>query len=110
MNEREQQIADLERQLKFKDDRINELKDELDRARDLIRRLEDYAKEDGEYLENFILAFGLTQDDDGKWRNGEFIQAFRELIDTNSDLCRRHNKETWRNYRIKWRLGRLARA
>jgi hypothetical protein len=39
MDEREQKIVDLERELKLTRERINELKDEVDQGRDLVRRI-----------------------------------------------------------------------
>jgi hypothetical protein len=87
-----QRIADLERELRHKDERINELKDELDEQRDLVRRMEEHEQEHNEYLENFIQTFGLVLDDDGKWTNGEFITEHNALVDKHNDLITRYNK------------------
>jgi hypothetical protein len=88
----EQRIADLERELRLKDERINELKNEVDEGRDLVRRMEDHVRERDEYLETFISTFGLVLDENGRYGNGEFINGYRELIDSNNDLVNRHNK------------------
>ena len=37
-------IADLERELRFKDERINESKDEIDGERELLRHLEEHGE------------------------------------------------------------------
>jgi hypothetical protein len=87
-----QRIADLERETRFKDDRIRELKDEIDRNRQVCAGLEEHLQERDEYLETFITAFGLTLDDDGKWGNGEFIRAHSDLVDRFNDLVDRYNK------------------
>jgi uncharacterized coiled-coil protein SlyX len=87
-----QRIGDLERELRFKDDRIRELKDEIDRNRQVCARLEEHLQEQDEYLETFITTFGLTLDDDGKWGNGEFIREHIENIDEFNDLVDRYNK------------------
>jgi len=87
-----QRIADLERELKHKDERIAELKDEIDEARDLVRRMEEHVKERDEYLENFILTFGLTLGDDNCWSNGEFIVEHNALVDKFNDLLDDYNK------------------
>jgi len=85
-------IADLERELKLKDERINELKDEIDEGRELVRRMEEHTKEQDEYLEHFITTFGLVMTDDGKWSNSEAIKEDRALFDSYQDLITRHNK------------------
>jgi uncharacterized coiled-coil protein SlyX len=88
----EQRIADLEHELRFKDERINELKDEIDGERDLLRRMEEHIKEGQEYLETFITTFGLVLTDNGNWSNGEFITRHTALIEKYNDLISRHNK------------------
>jgi hypothetical protein len=85
-------IADLERELKFRDRRINELKAELDEQRGLVRRMEEHVIAADEYLETFISTFGLVLDDDGKYRNGEFIRDYKALVDKYEDLRLRYNK------------------
>jgi hypothetical protein len=85
-------IADLERELKLKDERIRELKDEIDEGRELVRRMDEHAKEHEEYLEHFITTFGLVMADDGKWSNGEQLKEWRALLDTYDDLRLRYNK------------------
>jgi hypothetical protein len=87
-----QRIADLERELKLKDERISELKDEIDEQRELVRRMEEHAKEHDEYLESFITTFGLVVNDEGKWSNGEFINTHNALVVRFNDLRDRYNK------------------
>jgi predicted nucleic acid-binding Zn-ribbon protein len=41
----EQRIADLERELRLRDERIGELKDEIDESRELVREMEEHAQE-----------------------------------------------------------------
>jgi hypothetical protein len=85
-------IADLERELKFKDRRIEELKLELDEQRELVRRFEEHAQEDAEYLEDFILTFGLVLNDNGEWTNGEANAEHDRVVEKYSDLIARYNK------------------
>jgi hypothetical protein len=92
MDKHQQRIFDLEHELKRRDGRIAELKDEIDESRDLVRRMEEHAEEDREYLENFIMVFGLTLNDDGEWTNGEFIRAYGEACHRWEDLRLRYNK------------------
>jgi chromosome segregation ATPase len=88
----EQRIADLERELRLKDERINELKDEIDESRSLMRRMEEHVQERDEYLETFITTFGLVLNDKNEWENGEFIQQHNGLVDKFNDLIDRYNK------------------
>jgi hypothetical protein len=87
-----QRIADFERELRLKDERIRELKDELDQGRELVREMEEHVQERDEYLETFITTFGLELDDDGQWRNGEFIQGYNALVNRFNELIDRYNK------------------
>jgi uncharacterized coiled-coil protein SlyX len=87
-----QRIFDLERELRFRDERINELKDEIDENRELIRRMEEHVQEDDEYLETFVTTFGLTLDENDNWSNGEFIERHKELIDNHNELIDRFNQ------------------
>jgi hypothetical protein len=88
----EQRIADLERELRLRDERIGELKDEIDESRELVREMEEHAQEHDEYLEMFITTFGLTLNDEGKWGNGEFITSYNALVAQYEDLRGRYNK------------------
>jgi hypothetical protein len=92
MNEHEQRIADLEHELKIKDKRIAELKNELDNANDLVRRFEELARDRDAYLENFITTFGLELNDSGEWENGECIRDQKRTVGAYRDLVIRYNK------------------
>jgi hypothetical protein len=85
-------IADLERELRFRNERIGELKNEIDASRALVREMEEHMQERDEYLETFITTFGLTLDNDGKWHMGEFIREHNDLVDKFNDLIDRYNK------------------
>ena len=56
-------VTDLERELHFKNERIAELKNEIDELHHLVQRMEEHAQEHDEYLETFITTFGLTLND-----------------------------------------------
>lgn len=87
-----QRIADLERELRLKDEHIRELKEEVDEGRDLIRRMSEHSAEHDEALEHFITTFGLTVTDDSKYSNDEFIKGYLALADQYEDLRLRYNK------------------
>jgi hypothetical protein len=88
----ELRIADLGHELRLKDQRISELKDEIDRDRELLRRMEERLKEGEEYLETFITTFGIELNDDNCWTWGPYIAAQNALVDKHNDLISRYNK------------------
>jgi hypothetical protein len=88
----ELRIADLERELRFKDERINELRDEIDQERELLRPMEEHITERDEYLESFITTFGLELNDDSCWTWGPFITEHNALVEKYNDLIGRYNK------------------
>ena len=90
--EHTQKIADLERELKFRDRRINELKSEIDGLRQVVRDMEEWVKERDAYLEDFITTFGLDLENDGFYRNGDFIRRHQQLFDDYNALVTRQNK------------------
>jgi hypothetical protein len=87
-----QRIADLELELQRKDERIGELRDEVDQGRELVRRMEEHIQERDEYLESFVSTFGMELGDDNCWRWTPFITAHNELVDKFNDLIERYNK------------------
>src|SRR6266478_6141041 len=90
--ERTQKIVDLERELKFRDRRINALKSEIDGLRQVVRDMEEWVKERDAYLEEFITTLGLDLDNDGFYRNGDFIRRHQQLFDDYNALVTRQNK------------------
>jgi hypothetical protein len=93
MSEADQQrIADLELLLRVKDERIAELRNEVDEGRDLVRRMEEQAKEHDEYLESFISAFDMELDDKGFWRWGSFVSDYNANVEKFNGLREKFNK------------------
>ena len=72
-----ERIAELERELRLKDKRIDELKAELDEQRALVHEMEVHVKDDREHFENFIQTFSLVVTNDGTWTDGESIGDVR---------------------------------
>src|SRR4051812_12658637 len=85
-------IADLERELRQRDERIRALKDEVDSSRDLVRQFEERAKEHDEYLEHFVSVFGMQVNAEGFWQWGELIENYNGLIDRNHELRDKFNR------------------
>lgn len=88
-SENTQKIVDLERELSFRDRRINELKSEIDGLRQAVRDMEEWVEERDAYLEEFITTFGLDLDNDGFYRNGDFIRRHQQLFDDYNALITR---------------------
>jgi hypothetical protein len=90
--DRQLRVEDLERELKLKDERIKELKAEVDETRDLVRRMEEHVQDGAEQFERFIQVFGLVLNSDGKWTNSEAIAEARAFHEQYEDLRLRHNR------------------
>jgi hypothetical protein len=91
-DERDQKIADLERELKWSKMRVEELKFEVDGNRQTMRAMEEWIQERDSYLEEFILSFGLELGDDDIYRNGEFLKRNQQIFDDYNALAARYNK------------------
>ena len=87
----EQRIADLERELRLRDERIRELKDEVDEGRELVHRMEEHVQERDEYLETFVTTFGMELGDDGCWRWASFVTGYNAMVDKFNELRDRYN-------------------
>jgi lambda repressor-like predicted transcriptional regulator len=54
--------------------------------------MEEWVKERDAYLEEFVTTFGLDLDNDGFYRNGDFIWRHQQLFDDYNALVTRQNK------------------
>ena len=82
----------MQDEIKRRDERIAELRDEIDENRDLIRRQREHIEEDTNYLETFITTFGLRMNEDGEWTNGDFIKLHNQMIDDEVKQIADYNK------------------
>ena len=95
-----QRIADLERELRLRDERISELRDEVDEGRELVRAMEEHVQERDEYLETFISAFGLDAQrrrQMGRTASSSRLStswsiSFNDLVDRYNKLVRDYNQ------------------
>ena len=85
-------IVDLEREIKLKNERIEELREEVDETRDLVRRMSEHVEAGDDYLDNFITAFGLTLNDAGEYTNDEFLKGYHELAFELDNMVSNYNK------------------
>ena len=60
--------AALEDELKQRDDRIGELRADLDRAEQLVWEMREHVEDAGTLINSWIEAFDMVQDDDGAWQ------------------------------------------
>jgi hypothetical protein len=82
-------VADLESELRQRDDKIKELRDELDERNRLVDEMREYIEDHRQALENWIEVFDMHQDDAGVWR---YDPRQMDLAKSYVDLCDVHNK------------------
>jgi uncharacterized small protein (DUF1192 family) len=89
------EIDDLRHELELRDQRIAELKDEIDRLRALVKRAyEDVLEGKRHLIENWIQADDLELKEDGKygWKNRTPWDMLAEWADRYNELLRDWNK------------------
>jgi transposase len=87
----EDRIVKLEDDLKQRDRRIADLRQELDEARDLVHRMEEHADDYTNVIEQWKEAFGMVDTGNG-WTWEPFWNEHNRLVDDYIDLVRRWNK------------------
>jgi hypothetical protein len=88
-------IIDLEAKLKEAERKIAELREERDESRELVSRMEEHVSDSRELIEQWVYAFDMTLDDDGKYR----IRS-QHLIDQWSDLVEKYQSlvKEWNSF------------
>jgi hypothetical protein len=79
-------------ELRHRDQRIVELKQEIDELRDLNRRLGEHAEDYDATLESWQEAFGMMLNENGQWTWEPFWKENWELVDKYNDLVKRWNR------------------
>jgi hypothetical protein len=59
-------IAELEAELRERDEKIKRLTDDLGEAQDLVGKMREQAEDHGRLLESWIDVFDMQQDDNGR--------------------------------------------
>jgi len=85
-------VGELEDELKVKERRIEELRQEIDEQRELIDRLRENSEEADGVFEAWIETFEMERTDSGGLTWKPFWQEHNQLIDDYNDLVRRWNK------------------
>jgi hypothetical protein len=91
-----ERIAELETELKRRDDKIKELTTEQDEAQELVDRQREHVDDASQLIEGWIEAFDMHQSDDGLWCFDEassvHFQAYDRLLEGHRKLIREWNK------------------
>src|SRR5215471_2384425 len=87
-----ERIAELEDDLKEKEQRLQELKANLDKASDLIQRQQEHVLDANELIQSWIEAFGMVHDDDGDWTWAPFVGACEECREDYLALAKKWNE------------------
>jgi hypothetical protein len=90
-NEEQRRIDELEDQLKQRDRRIIELKEEIDGQRELIERFREHAEDYDNAIESWCDTFGMELTDDG-WTWKPFWDEHVALARKYDDLVRDWNR------------------
>jgi hypothetical protein len=84
-------ISELEDEVKAKDRRIEELRQEIDELRDLNRRMEEHADDYVSTLQTWQ-SLDMQRDENGEWEWQPFWDDFHKLVDKYLSLVRRWNR------------------
>lgn len=84
-------IAELEDKLKQSERRVQELKADLDKERDLVSRMREHVESCSAQTESWIEAFDMVLGDDGKWHWNPTLAAGNEWFEKYSGLLRQWN-------------------
>ena len=95
-------IEELEADLRYRDDKIKELRGDNSRASDLVAEMRELSVDNVAVIDAWAEAFGMEQTDDGKWaiRQGELRNAYDALFERHDKLIRDFNRLVGRYNRI----------
>ena len=89
--DKDKRIEELEGQLKQRDERITELTQERDQERELNSELREQFEDAHAMVENWIEAFDMVMDDDGKWTWNKLAYV-NKLEDDLTELRKKWNR------------------
>jgi hypothetical protein len=84
--------AELEDELKQRDDRIRDLRADLDKADALISKMREHVEDCSAQTESWIEAFDMVQDDDGAWKWSDAFVGGQEWFEKYQVLLRKWNQ------------------
>src|SRR5262249_41560490 len=85
-------VGELQDELKAKDRRIEELREEIDEQRDLTRRLREKVEDAIAVVDRWAETFDMVQSESGGWTWGPFWDEHNKLVDEYNALVRNWNK------------------
>jgi hypothetical protein len=91
MDDDKKRIGELEDDLKHRDGRISELRQEIDELRDLVERQRENVEDAANVIQNWQETFEMVQSEDG-WHWGPFWDNHNKLVEKYNDLLRDWNK------------------
>jgi Helix-turn-helix domain of resolvase len=94
-------IAELEDELKLRDEKIKELRKELEEARDLVDQMREHLEDSNGMIEQWIYAFDMTQNEAGHWT---FAPAVSQMLHDLVHLIDHHEKllRDWNRFVTKY--------
>jgi hypothetical protein len=91
-----ERIAELETELKSRDEKIKELTIEHDEANELVDQMREHVEDTGRTIEQWIEVFDMQQNEAGRWlfdpQQSELWQAYSELLEKHRKLVGQWNK------------------
>src|SRR3954462_8626308 len=91
-----ERIADLEIELRRRDEKIKELTEERDEAHELVNKMREHVEDAKQSADQWIDALGMTQAESGVWifdpQQTELWEGYDDLLKQHNDLVREWNK------------------
>jgi len=92
----DERIAELEANLKRRDEQLKETREERTEALLLVDAMREQVKESAELIDGWIETFDMTQGENGNWifdpNQGKLWEAYSDLLDRHQKLARDWNK------------------
>ncbi len=92
----DERIAELEANLKRRDEQLKEAREERAEALLLVDAMREQVKESGELIDGWIETFDMTRGENGNWifdpKQGKLWEAYSDLLDRHQKLARDWNK------------------
>jgi hypothetical protein len=85
-------IGVLQDELKDKDRRIEELRNEVDKLRDLLKRMEEQIEDGNSLIERWCEGFEMVLNDDGKWTDDPWVDRMLKVQEDHQALVRKWNR------------------
>src|SRR5215467_2205732 len=95
MPKHEPTIGELQDEIKARDRRLEELREEVDELRELTNQLREHVEEADEITESWCETFDMVLTDDGCWTWAPFWDEHNKTIDDYNELV-----DDWNKYAV----------